>query len=64
MPTARDGRPSTDGTWLGAEIAALYGTDDDNEIIRIQERQRIEETRAHLTGMDEEQRDWEEGLDD
>lgn len=58
MPTY-NGRPSTDGTWMGAEIAALYGTDDDNEIRAMQERERRSEIQANLTGMTEEQADWD-----
>lgn len=60
MPTY-GGRPSTDGTWLGAEIAALYGTDDDDEIREIQRQQYEDEKQSHLTGMTEEQADWEAG---
>jgi hypothetical protein len=44
---------------MGAEIAALYGTDDDDEITEIQRQQYEAEKQEHLTGMDEEQRDWD-----
>lgn len=53
------GRPSTDGTALGADIAETMGTDDDNEIIREGVRNHREYVLGELTGMDEEQRDWE-----
>ena len=50
---------STDGTGMGARIAHLYGTKDDHVIEKIQEAEHRAEVLANLTGMDEEQRDWE-----
>ena len=50
---------STDGTAVGATIAHLYGTSDEEEILRIQEAERLRERDEVLTGMDEEQADWE-----
>ena len=50
---------STDGTGMGARVAHLYGTNDDSVIEKIQEAERRAEIQAKLTGMDEEQRDWE-----
>lgn len=47
-------RFSTDGTLAGAEIAHTMGTTSEEEIIR----RGFE--REPLTGMDEEQADWEE----
>lgn len=52
---------STDGTAMGAATAHMMGTDDPEEVRRIG----IEELRGMakrgLTGMDEEQADWDEG---
>jgi len=50
---------STDGTAMGAIIAHLYGTDDENTIEMIQEAERRWEVQKNLTGMKEEQADWE-----
>jgi hypothetical protein len=50
---------SPDGTLVGAMIAHLYGTDDEEEIVQIQDVERIREGDENLTGMDEEQADWE-----
>jgi hypothetical protein len=50
---------STDGTAMGATIAHLYGTDDDRVIGMIQEAERRMEREAPLTGMLEEQAEWE-----
>ncbi len=50
---------STDGTGMGAIIAHLYGTDSEEEICAIQDAEYRAEVRASLTGMDEEQADWE-----
>lgn len=52
-------RFSTDGTRVGAYIAHSMGTMDEDEIARM----RIEESDIErpLTGMPEEQADWEEG---
>lgn len=58
------GRPSTDGTRLGAEIAAVMGTDDEEVIRALAVGSSKEYTNARLTGMDEEQADWEAGLED
>jgi hypothetical protein len=51
---------STDGTALGADIAHLYGVADESLIEELQELERIRERDAALTGMEEEQADWEE----
>ncbi len=51
---------STDGTRLGAEIAHEFGTTDEKEIERIGWAQ---EQKVALTGMPEEQADWEEESD-
>jgi hypothetical protein len=52
---------STDGTSMGAFIAHSFGTTDEDEIVRIGEEEEREERQQALTGMDEEQADWEEG---
>lgn len=51
---------STDGTRMGAEIAHAMGTDDEDEIVALS-RFSIDGNR-HLTGMAEEQAEWESGL--
>lgn len=53
------GRPSTDGTWLGAEIAETMGTTDENEIIAEGRGYLKRHAEESLTGMPEEQADWE-----
>ena len=53
------GRASTDGTWLGAEIAEVMGTTDENEIIAEGRRYLKRHAEESLTGMAEEQADWE-----
>lgn len=55
---------STDGTWIGANIAHLYGTKDDDAIAAIQAAERKAEVMASLTGMEEEQADWESDLEE
>jgi hypothetical protein len=52
---------STDGTVMGAVIAHQFGTTDDDKIIRMEAQAKREAT---LTGMDEEQADWEAEEDD
>lgn len=52
-------RFSTDGTALGADIAHTYGTTDEGEIRDIQRSREREDWEKHLTGMEEEQREWE-----
>ena len=51
---------STDGTAIGATIAHTFGTTDEEEIQRIGAQRDKAEREALLTGMDEEQDDWEE----
>lgn len=51
---------STDGTRLGAQIAHTMGTTDEDEIANTVETTITGAGRAGLTGMDEEQADWEE----
>lgn len=58
MPTFQ-GRPSTDGTEMGADIADLFGTDDEEEIIRIGVESHRQMLQDNLTGMSEEQDDWD-----
>ncbi len=55
---------STDGSGLGARIAHLYGTTCSKTIDMIQEAEMRADKFKHLTGMEEEQKEWEEGLDD
>lgn len=50
---------STDGTAMGAVIAHTFGTTDEEEIQRIGDERDWSERRAALTGMKEEQADWE-----
>ncbi len=50
---------SVDGTAMGATIAHLYGTTCMKTIDMIQEAEMRADKFKHLTGMDEEQRDWE-----
>lgn len=50
---------STDGTGMGAIVAHLYRTKSDREIAEIQRQERLRERDAALTGMAEEQADWE-----
>ena len=50
---------STDGTAMGAVIAHTFGTTDEEEIQRIGDERDWSERRAALTGMEEEQADWE-----
>lgn len=54
---------STDGTALGADIAHTFGTMDEEEIKEIQANDDRNARRQGLTGMTEEQADWEEGED-
>lgn len=49
---------STDGTRLGAQIAHEMGTDSEEDIIAMGEAERLKRE-GRLTGMDEEQADWE-----
>lgn len=58
------GRPSTDGTRIGAEIAEVMGTDDENEIIENAIRSHRQVLQDNLTGMDAEQADWDSDLTD
>jgi hypothetical protein len=51
---------STDGTSLGAEIAHSMGTDSEAEIIRQGWIAEDFNRQPDLTGMTEEQADWEE----
>lgn len=51
---------STDGTRLGAQIAHTMGTTDEDEIANMAETTITGAARASLTGMIEEQADWEE----
>lgn len=46
---------TTDGTRAGALIAHTMGTDSEDEIVS------MGRPASHLTGMDEEQADWEAG---
>lgn len=57
-----NGRPSTDGTELGAEIVEVMGTDDEDEIIRISAETHRQMLQDNLTGMPDEQADWESDL--
>lgn len=62
-------RFSMDGTRLGAMIAHTMGTTDEDDIIRAARRFGPESSMGQidgpkLSGMDEEQADWEEGLDE
>jgi hypothetical protein len=50
---------STDGTAMGAVIAHMFGTTNDDEIMELQRQEERREREAMLTGMDEEQADWE-----
>ena len=50
---------STDGTEMGAFIAHQFGTTDEEEIKRRQQEEDRNERRQLLTGMEEEQADWE-----
>jgi hypothetical protein len=50
---------STDGTGMGALIAHTFGTTDEAEIEEIGRQQNLRERQANLTGMTEEQADWE-----
>jgi hypothetical protein len=50
---------STDGTAMGAFIAHTFGTTDEDEIQRIGEERDKAERMALLTGVDEEQDDWD-----
>lgn len=50
---------STDGTAMGATIAHLYGTTDADEIAEAQREEERREREATLTGMADEQADWE-----
>ena len=52
-------RFSTDGTALGALIAHTFGTMDEEEIKALQEEEDRNNRRQSLTGMVEEQADWE-----
>lgn len=57
-------RPSTDGTRLGADIAELMGTTDEEEITEMGLQDIRRSFSESLTGMGEEQADWEEGGDE
>jgi len=50
---------STDGTRLGADIAHTMGTDSEQDILALAERDTFDVARSKLTGMDAEQEDWE-----
>jgi hypothetical protein len=50
---------STDGTQPGADIAHTMGTTDEDEIIRLGMEEDRRADRERLTGMEDEQRDWE-----
>lgn len=52
---------STDGTLLGADIAHSMGTTDESKILEHFGVFHLNGERV-LTGMDEEQEDWEAGL--
>lgn len=52
-------RFSTDGTRLGSQIAHEMGTTDEDAIARMGEDTITGAARASLTGMPEEQADWE-----
>lgn len=58
-----EGRPclrfSTDGTLMGAQIAHTMGTDDEEAIRAEAENDARNAAKQGLTGMDEEQADWE-----
>lgn len=58
------GRPSTDGTELGADIAEVFGTTSEDIIIQLGYEHQKERVRSLLTGMEEEQRDWEAGREE
>lgn len=55
---------STDGTRLGVDIAHTMGTDDEEAITARGLKYSDIERDIPLGQVDEEQRDWEEGLDD
>lgn len=57
---------STDGTALGADIAHSMGTMDEREIQQrgVEEFRRVFDNSRHLTGMDEEQAEWESSSGD
>jgi hypothetical protein len=57
LPECRDF--STDGTVIGAHIAHSYGTTDEREIEHLQAEERLRGRDRVLTGMEEEQADWE-----
>lgn len=61
---ASDGRPSTDGTLLGADIAEEFGTTSEDAIIQLGIADARYNAQAALTGMEEEQRDWEAGREE
>ncbi len=51
---------STDGTRLGADIAHQFGTTSEREIMETESIGTLAWTRDNcMTGMDEEQQDWE-----
>lgn len=58
-----EGRPcrefSTDGTYLGAQIAHTMGTTDEDAIREMAINDQRNAARQGLTGMAEEQADWE-----
>lgn len=54
---------STDGTRLGSVIAHEFGTTNEEEIIRRGTEELLAGGKRSLTGMDEEQAEWEEGLE-
>jgi hypothetical protein len=52
-------RFSTDGSRLGADIAHTFGTTNEQEIIETESIGTVADNARHLTGMDEEQAEWE-----
>jgi hypothetical protein len=56
---------STDGTALGADIAHTFGTTDEEAIKAEVDNDELNAQKQVLTGMEEEQADWEsDGTDD
>lgn len=55
---------STDGTRLGADIAHVMGTSSEDEIMSLAHEEYERKKRDALTGMSEEQADWEDGLEE
>jgi len=56
-------RFSTDGTAMGAMIAHQMGTTDEDEIKQMIEEEDRNNRRQALTGMEEEQAEWESDAD-